>query len=329
MSPSTDGYTNGPTNGHTDGQANGQTDDRPSSASRLEAKPLGTKGTSDPEKVHILVLETDEPHPETQERKGSFGEVFHKLFNDAGTNHDPPLEVTTSMHYIVNDPDNGSHGHVPAASEIPESTRAILITGSMYDAGGDTPWVHSLLSLLRELWTTRPQILFSGVCFGHQVLCRLLGSKVEAKDSGRWELAHTEMDLTPVGQKLFRLTDADGRESQKLYLHQMHQDLVTTVPSPATTDLLQHKKKVHVWASSEHTEIQGLYIRDRLFSSQGHLGFDAGMVHTQIEMRQESGGIKDEQHVAEAKETAHLKHDGEVVAAAILRFFHGDDHDID
>ena len=72
-----------------------------------------------------------------------------------------------------------------------------------------------------------------------------------------------------------------------------------------------------------------VYIRDRLFTTQGHLGFDEKMVHRQIEMRQESGGIKDDEHAAEAKETAHLEHDGKIVAGAILRFFHGDDHDVD
>lgn len=282
-----------------------------------------TSLSNEPETVHMLVLETDEPHPETKDRKGSFGQVFHNLFTEAGSEHEPPLKVETSMHYVVDDPYNEHFGHVPAASEIPDSTTAILITGSMYDAHGNDAWVMQLLELLKELWTTRPRLLFSGVCFGHQILSRFLGAEVKPHPSEKWELAHTEMSLTTIGQKLFKSKD------KKLYLHQMHQDQVTTKPSHETTDLLKREMKVHVWASSEHTEIQGLYIRDRLLTSQGHLGFDSAMVHRQIEMRQESGGIQNEEHAAEAKETAHLEHDGKVVAAAILRFFHGDDHDID
>ncbi|KAK5958813.1 hypothetical protein OHC33_000656 [Knufia fluminis] len=273
--------------------------------------------------VHILVLETDEPHPETADRKGDFSDIFHDLFTKAGAEHKPPLKITTSDHYIVDDPDNKHYGHVPAASEIPESCHAILITGSMYDAHGDDKWVHQLLDLLKELWQTRPDMLFSGVCFGHQILARMLGSKVEVEAGGKWELAHTEMELSEIGQKLFRTNE------KKLYLHQMHQDQVTTKPDPSSTDLLKEGQNVHIWASSEHTEIQGLYIRDRLFTSQGHLGFDESMVHTQIEMREESGGIKDSETAEEGKEKAHMKHDGLVVAAAILRFFHGEDHDVD
>lgn len=279
--------------------------------------------TDSNESINMLVLETDEPHPETADRKGSFGDIFHDLFTKAGAEHDPPLSVKTSMHYIVDDPDNDKHGNVPTASEIPKNVHAILITGSVYDAHGDDKWVLQLLDLLRELWKTRPDILFSGVCFGHQILSRTLGASVEPTPGGRWELAHTDMDLSPIGKQLFRTED------EKLSLHQMHQDQVTTVPSTETTDLLKGGQKVHVWASTEHTKIQGLYLRDRLFTSQGHLGFDEKMVHRQIEMRQDAGSVKDDEHAQEAKETAHMKHDGVVVAGAILRFFHGDDHDID
>ena len=274
-------------------------------------------------KVHMLVLETDEPHPETQDRKGSFGEIFNELFNLAGSKHDPPLAVTTSMQYIVEDPEKGNNGHVPTFDEIPENTRAIIITGSRYDAHGDMPWIQKLLDLLEQLWTKKPEVLMSGVCFGHQVIARLLGADVVPEAGGKWELAHTEMDLTSVGQKLFRTRDP------KLFLHQMHQDQVASIPSAKTSPLLTENQNVHVWASTEHTPIQGLYIRDRIFTSQGHLGFDEAMVHKQIEMREASGSIKTSEAAAEGKERAHLKHDGVVVAGAILRFFHGEDHDID
>jgi GMP synthase-like glutamine amidotransferase len=276
-----------------------------------------------PDSVRMLVLETDEPHPDTKESKGSFGDIFSNLFTEAGREHDPPLEVETDMQYIVDDPENDHHGHVPHVSEIGKDVTAILITGSMYDAHGDNQWILKLIELLTALWKERPDMKFSGVCFGHQILARTLGAKVEPTVGGDWELAYTEMDLTPLGQRLFRTN------SRNLSLHQMHQDQVTTVPSPETTSLLSSKDEVDVWASSEHTKIQGLYIRERLFTSQGHLGFDEKMVHRQIEARVDSGGIESEERAAEAKETAHLKHDGNVVAGAILRFFHGDDRQIE
>jgi GMP synthase-like glutamine amidotransferase len=214
---------------------------------------------------------------------------------------------------------------VPKADEISTDITAILITGSMYDAHGNDAWIVALKDLITELWRTRPDIKWSGVCFGHQLLARTLGSTVEPTPGQAWELAHTELALTAVGQKLFQ-TDAPTID-----VHQMHQDHVTAVPSTETTSLLHPGQKVHVWASTAHTPIQGLYIRDRLFTSQGHLGFDAAMVRRQVELRIESGAIteKDRAAVEYADETAHLEHDGEVVAAAIIRFFHGEDHDVD
>jgi GMP synthase-like glutamine amidotransferase len=270
--------------------------------------------------IKMLVLETDATHPETQQRRGGFGHVFNDLFQQAGAAHDPPLGVETDMHYVVEDGDHP--GHVPTIDEIPSDVRAIIISGSMYDAHGNDPWILKLIDLLTQLWQTRPAMRFSGVCFGHQILCRTLGATVEPTSSGRWELAHTPMKLTDIGKFLFRTHD------DTIHLHQMHQDQVTTVPSHKTTSLLSPDDEVRVWASTEHTAVQGIYLQDRLFTSQGHLGFDEKMVHRQIEMRQQSGGIKDDRHAMEAKETASLIHDGVIVAAAILRLYHGEDRDL-
>jgi len=180
-----------------------------------------------------------------------------------------------------------------------------------------------LTKAFTELWVNRPDMRFTGVCFGHQILCRLLGSKIESTPGSRWELAHTEIKLTELGTKLF-----ESKEG-KLHLHQMHQDEVSNAPSHQTTDLLQKDTEVHVWGSSDITGVQGVYIRGRLFTSQGHLGFDEQMVKQQIEQRQESGSIQDSKTADAAKDKAHWEHDGELVAGAILRFLHGDDDKID
>ncbi|THY30760.1 class I glutamine amidotransferase-like protein [Aureobasidium pullulans] len=254
-------------------------------------------GSEAPNKVRMMVFETDEPHPDTEREKGSFGQVFDKLFKIAGDNHDPPLGIETAMKFVV----EPKGGKVPSVDDL-KDVHAILITGN--------------------LWQHRPDIRFSGVCFGHQILCRMLGAKVDTVPGGKWELSHTHLDLSDVGKQLFRTNN------EKLRLHQMHQDHVVEPPSSKSTNLLKDDQKVHVWGSSEHTAVQGIYIKDRLFTSQGHLGFDEDMVKRQIELRVESGSLKDLDHAEAAKETADMEHDGEVVAASILRLFHGDDNDI-
>lgn len=106
----------------------------------------------------------------------------------------------------------------------------------------------------------------------------------------------------------------------------MHQDQVAEPPTPETADgLLSKDTVVECWGKSEHTPVQGLYIRNRMFTSQAHLAFDEDMVKRQIELREESGGIQDKEHADRARETAHLEHDGREVAKAILRLFRFDD----
>lgn len=292
-----------------------------------------------PDKVRMLVLETDEPHPDTQEEKGSFGDILNELLVKAGEAHSPRLAIETSMQYIV-EPEGGQ---IPDKSEITDDVHAILITGSEWDAHGDDAWIHKLMDLIRrislqppkhvyilkltllsDIWIHRPDIRFTGICFGHQILCRTLGSKVAPEANRQWELSHSPIILSDVGRKLFNLPQREDR----IHLHQMHLDHVVYPPSSETTDLLEKGTQVHVWGTSEHTGVQGVYIQKRLFSTQGHMEFNEVMVKRQLEMRVEAGSLRKEE-ANEASERADWMHDGEVVAKAVIRFFHGDDDEVE
>jgi GMP synthase-like glutamine amidotransferase len=171
-----------------------------------------------------------------------------------------------------------------------------------------------------DLYTHRPDIRFTGICFGHQILCRALGARVEPNADNDWELSHTPVQLTPLGQSLFALP----KSQNTIRLHQMHLDHVITAPSPSTTDLLAPGTRVHVWGSSDHTGVQGIYIAKRVFTTQGHMEFSEAMVKRQLEMRVKSGALG-EGAANEATFKAEWEHDGKIVAKAVLRFFHGDD----
>jgi hypothetical protein len=101
----------------------------------------------EPPKIRMLVLETDEPHPDTQSEQGSFGQVLHNLLEDAGKKHDPELGIETKMQYCV-EPDGGK---IPAPEDIEEGVHAVLITGSVYDAHSDEPWILKLLDLVKRM----------------------------------------------------------------------------------------------------------------------------------------------------------------------------------
>jgi GMP synthase-like glutamine amidotransferase len=98
-----------------------------------------------PDKVRMLVLETDETHPDTQDETGSFGDVLGQLLKKAGDQHEPSLGIETAMQYVV-EPEGGA---IPKLEEIGDDIHAILITGSCWDAHGDDPWIHKLMQLIR------------------------------------------------------------------------------------------------------------------------------------------------------------------------------------
>ena len=267
--------------------------------------------------VRLMVLETDTPHPDTFSDRGSFGKIVHSHFSLAGRAHHPPLGVETDQIFVVTEQPGG---RIPALHEF-DSFDGLLITGSVYDAHGDNEWILQLLDLLRKLWISRPDFHFVGVCFGHQLLARLLGGEVGPAPSQDWELGHSRIELTPTGQRIFRTLE------DHIHLHQMHQDQVVRAPTAASAgaELLAHDTDVLVWGRSEHTPVQGLYIPNRLFTTQAHLAFDEDMVKRQIQIRVDAGGIKDLEHADRAAETAYLEHDGVEVAKAVLRLFVFDD----
>lgn len=106
--------------------------------------------------VRIIVLETDNPHPDTHAAKGSFGEILHTHFQHAGAEHDPPLAVDTDQKFVVEE----KGGTVPSFEDF-DSYQGVLITGSMYDAHGDNPWILKLLGVLQGSSPLKPLIPFT------------------------------------------------------------------------------------------------------------------------------------------------------------------------
>ena len=102
--------------------------------------------TNDAPALKLMVLETDLPHPDTQSEKGSFGEILHEHFSRAGAAHHPPLAVKTNQVFVVTE----KGGRMPRKEEF-DGYDGLLITGSVYDAHGDNPWILELLDLLKGM----------------------------------------------------------------------------------------------------------------------------------------------------------------------------------
>ncbi|KAJ3177995.1 hypothetical protein HDU85_005715 [Gaertneriomyces sp. JEL0708] len=261
--------------------------------------------------VRLLVLEADTPQ-DIHDEHSSYAELFADILNRAADQQNINLDMTSR--YIVRD----NHCNLPDEEEMNEF-QSVLISGSRHDAHGDEEWVLRLRDWIRRVWKNKPHVNFSGVCFGHQILARALGGRLGSGPTG-WELARTRIHLTDTGKHFF------GVDSDDIHLHQLHQDEVVECPTHASSDgLLKPDENVEVWGSSDKCKVQGLYIRGRMFTTQGHLELADELVRIQVEHHVDEGAV--EQHVADkANEKENTEHDGEMVAGAILRFCADLDH---
>ncbi|KAK0311520.1 hypothetical protein LTR01_003516 [Friedmanniomyces endolithicus] len=243
--------------------------------------------------LRIAILECDTPIGKTKAKYGGYGNVFKALL-EAGAEHldqkdggtKPELELT---YYDVVD-----------AQTYPrlEDVDAVLLTGSRHNSFDPDPWILRLVAFTKALLAqTRVRII--GVCFGHQIIGRAMDVKVDRSDRG-WEVSVTPMRLTGKGRELFGV--------QELEIHQMHHDIVYTDP-PSVTSL----------GDSDRCDVQGMYIKDRLITVQGHPEFTGDIVEELLEKRHESGIFTDAVY-EDGMARVRKPHDGVAVGAAFLRF---------
>lgn len=243
--------------------------------------------------LRIAILECDTPLDNTRAKYGSYGGVFTALLRagaDAlsypGLSAESGLELTTF--------DVVTAQKYPSLSDID----AILITGSRFDSFADDPWILNLVAFVKEILQQR-RVRIIGVCFGHQIVGRALGAKVDRSDKG-WEASVTAIDLTKKGQEIF------GRPA--LALHQMHRDIVYNYPDA-----------VEKLAYTAKCDVQGMYIAKRLITVQGHPEFNEEIVR-ELLLARHSIGVFDDATFEDAIRRVDKYQDGVVVAQAFLRF---------
>lgn len=143
-----------------------------------------------------------------------------------------------------------SAGHFPHDDEI-GLYDGFVITGSCNDAHGNDLWICKLLNLLKKLDSMNKKIL--GICFGHQILGRSLGGKIDRAVSG-WDIGVTTVHLSK-SSKVF------GSLKMPAFLSviECHRDEVWELPA-----------KAEVLAWSDKTGIEMFRYGDHMMGIQGH-----------------------------------------------------------
>ena len=154
-------------------------------------------------------------------------------------------------------------GEFPAGADDAD---AWLITGSRHGVYEPHGWIPPLERLIREIAGVEPSgepRPLVGICFGHQIIARALGGRVE-KFAGGWSIGRVE----------YRLDAAPSPLPPGAPLMAYHQDQVIEPPPGAVT-----------LGSSDVCRHAALAIGPRILTLQPHPEFDAAFVEGLLETR--------------------------------------------
>ena len=144
----------------------------------------------------------------------------------------------------------------------------VLVTGSPRSVVEPEPWMDAAASYVLDAARSRPVL---GVCFGHQLIARALGGRVERNPRGR-EAGTTEVQLTDEGARdpLFHGVP------RTLSVQQTHEDHVAELPAGAT-----------LLAANEFSPAQAYAVGDATRCVQFHPEMDAERSRVLAEIRRE------------------------------------------
>ncbi|KAK7721295.1 hypothetical protein SLS64_001591 [Diaporthe eres] len=246
--------------------------------------------------IRLAILEADTPVPNANAKYHGYRGVFTDLFRRAVAPE--PLEAHLSItgYDVVNEPDR-----YPDL----DSVDAVLVSGSKHSAYLDDEWIVKLVAFTRKALATNGRVKVVGICFGHQIVGRALGVKVDRNDKG-WEVSVTEIKLSETGRAVFG--------SDTLKIHQMHRDIVFSNPEGA-----QNLGENDVCAT------QGFLLPGKAITVQGHPEFTGEIISEILELRHDTKVFTDEVYTS-GVDRANKDHDGVKIAQAFLRFIQGQEN---
>ena len=171
-----------------------------------------------------------------------------------------------------------------------------VISGSPASVNDDLDWIRTGEELVRA--AIAAEVPLVGVCFGHQLVARALGGRVE-RAGGGWGIGAKR--YTTVRPLPFFPAAGD-----EITLLASHQDQVVELPPDA-----------EVWSTSDYCPIAGMSIGERAFTVQGHPEYSPSVVAALYESRRDRIG---DAIVDSALTTLGDPLSTEAVADAIVRF---------
>lgn len=229
--------------------------------------------------MQLGILQCDSVRSEWLPEFGDYPDMFQRLLNT----------VDAALTFRVYDL---TRGEFP---ETLDTCDAWLFTGSKWSVNDNEAWIRRAEALAAELHRERRPTI--GICFGHQLIARALGGRVERAPA--WGVGvHTAQVLE---QRAWMVPAA-----HELALVVSHQDQVVEPPASAT-----HLAS-HPFCPYDMYQIDG-----HILTFQGHPEFPKDYSRATMERRRENIG---EQTYRRGVESLALATDEAVAAAWIVRF---------
>jgi len=175
----------------------------------------------------------------------------------------PDLIKNDDVEIIVRKAYEGDFGDIDEAD-------AWIVSGSKYSVYDDVSWINDLSYFISGLINKNKSLL--GICFGHQLIAKCIGSKVKKNPLG-WELGSYNISLTEAGAKHPLFYGIDDNE----VVYESHQDVVCDMANEMIP--LAFSRKAN----------QSFSFNNNIFGVQFHPEFSIDVTRKLMELRQENG----------------------------------------
>lgn len=282
---------------------------------------------------HIAVLFCDKPIQPFADQYGDLGQLCANLITSTGGCKYPAVKYSV---FCKSDNETQDEAYLSSvytdllAKFEQKKIKGVFLSGSVEDAFATDLWIQKLDQFLRNVVFQIPNFPIVGVCFGHQIICKNLGCKVDRNsDEIGWECGISTINLNPEifsvadNQFLDILKDKEiGVINDHLNLPEMHRDIVYGLPNNVDKLCYQNSKFISIGSSSK-CAIQGIITDSgslKILTFQGHPEFSTEFMLDLLKFSVEKGSFDRNVYEKACYNTKILNNQGGLIGKLIVEF---------